>query len=409
MTRFHFTKPTFIFVTTFVMLASFVTSDTVAQESLSSMSGRVINPSGEPIAGVFLALASSRSETDAEGQFVLNNIPPRQAQLHILQFNLPKNSLRIRVIKFGKVSVYYHDPDPSDAVLLSIKPGTNLKNVEVITEYQLKIQGRIVFKNGEPLARAFLKINIDSIPLDWTKSFSASPSFATDAQGNFVYYAYSPGVYALSVNYRGLSAELEPFLLEEGKKLETQVLTLNGNSVDLSEPLPVEPKNKQRNVPDVKGMWIINPANGHVYKWIQCDDRTDAEIQAEKEDAHLVTITSEAEQIWLEAVFGTGPYWIGLSDEVEEGKWQWDTGERVTYTNWGAYEDGMRGIRSDTPALLKFFGFKDEDQRREEEMQDYAIMSARHWVNELGKWLPTYGHFSRHGKPDMAIIEKEGN
>ena len=30
----------------------------------------------------------------------------------------------------------------------------------------------------------------------------------------------------------------------------------------------------------------------------------DARVQAADEDAHLVTITSEAEQIWLEAIFG---------------------------------------------------------------------------------------------------------
>ncbi len=407
MTRFQFTNPTFIFLTTFLMLAFFVTSDTIAQQSLSSISGRVINPSGEPIAGVTLALASSRSETDAEGQFVLNNIPPRQVQLHQLQFDLPKNTFRIRAIKFRKVSVYYHDPDPQDTVTFAIKPGTHIKNVEVITEYQLKIQGRVVFKNGEPLANTLLKINIDSIPLDWAKSFSASLSFTTDAQGKFVYYAYSPGVYALSVNYRGLSAELDPFLFEEGKKPEMQVLTLNGNSVDLSDPLPEEPENKQWNVPDVPGMWIINPANGHAYKRIKCNDRIEAQIQAKKEEAHLVTITSGTEQIWLEAVFGTGPYWIGLTDIVEEGKWQWDTGERLTYTNWGANEDDLLGIRSDTPAFLKFFGFKDHIEHHEEEMHDYAIMSGRHWGNELGKWLPAHTRGARHGRTWMAIIEKE--
>ena len=390
------------------MLAFFVNSDIGAQESLSSIAGRVINPKGVPITGVTLSLASSRSQTDAEGRFAFKNIPSRQVQIHILRFDLKDDAYRIRTIKFGKVSVYYHDPDPSDAVIFAIKPGTHIKNVEVIIEYQFKIHGRIVFKNGEPLANTSLKINIDNLPLDWAESFSFRRSFTTDAQGKFVYSAYSPGVYALSINYRGLSAELEPFLLEVGEQSETQVLTLKGNSVDLSEPLPEELENNQRNSPDVKSMWIINPANGHAYKRIKCNDRIDAQIQAEKEDAHLVTITSEAEQIWLEAVFSTGPYWIGLTDMAKEGKWQWDTGERVTYTNWKEEEDEPLDLISDTPAFLKFFGVKDRGFRHEEEIQDYAIMSGRNWENEIGKWQSAGKHGARHvGRIWMAIIEKD--
>ncbi|MCE2401665.1 hypothetical protein J4G08_12380 [Candidatus Poribacteria bacterium] len=415
MTRFHLTNPSFIFLTIFVVLIFVVPYSIVAQESLSSLSGRVVNSKGEPIAGVTLSLASSRAKTDSEGRFVLNKIPSRQVQLILLQYNKYDPSYRIRAIKFGKVSIYYHDPDPRDAVVISIKPGTNINDVEVIMEYQLKIHCRIVFKNGEPLANTYLRIKVDVLPLNATRSYSFNlPFTTTDAQGNFVYSVYSPGVYALSVNYRELSAELDPFLFEEGKQPETQVLTLNGNFEDLSEPKPDELKQKEvyrpRNVPEVSGMWIINPANGHAYKRILCDDRFKAQTQAKKEDAHLVTITSEAEQIWLEAVFGSGPYWIGLTDIAEEGKWRWDTGEPVTYTNWGVYEDDPIKLRDDTPAFLKFFGFKDESLRHEEEMQDYAIMSSRKWENEIGKWRTADSRVAhRVGRIWMAIIEKEGN
>ncbi len=412
MVRFHFTNPSFIFLIIFVELIFVVPNSIVAQEHLSSLSGRVINPKGEPIAGVTLSLASSRSKTDSEGRFVLNNMPSRQVQLYILQINLKDDKYRIRAIKFGKASIYYHGSGQRDAVLFAIKPKTNLTDVEVITEYQLKIQSRIVFKNGEPLANTLLKINIDGLPLDRERAFSSSRSFTTDARGAFMHPIYSPGVYTISVNYRGLSAELEPFLFKDGKLPATQVLTLNGNSTDLSEPTPEEIKQKEeyrpRNVPEVSGMWIINPANGHAYKRILCDDRFDAQDQAEKEEAHLVTITSAEEQIWIEAVFGSGPYWIGLTDVVKEGKWLWDTGEPVTYTNWGVYEDDPLGIRSDTPAFLKFFGFKDDRQRHEEERQDFAIMSWRNWENEVGKWQPadTRG-VRRGGRTWMAILEKD--
>ncbi len=413
MTRFHFTNPSFIFLTIFVVMVFCIISDIVAQEPLSSISGRVINPNGEPIADVPVEIAMSRSTTDSEGRFVLNKIPSRQVQLILLQYNKYDPSYRIRAIKFGKMSIYYHDPDPQDAVVISIKPGMNIKNVEIITEYQLEIPGRIVFKDGQPLANTLLKINLDGLPLDWERGFSSNRSFTTDEQGNFVHSVYSPGVYALSVNYRGLSAELAPFLFEEGKQPETQVLTLNGNFEDLADPTPEELEKQRHRPPDVSdvlGMWIINPANGHSYKGIKCDDRFEAQIQAEKEGAHLVTITSEAEQIWLEAVFGTGPYWIGLTDIVEEGKWRWDTGERLTYTNWGTYEEDLLGIRSDTPAFLKFFGFKNDRERHEEEIRDYVIMSGGNWGHEIGEWLPADTRGARHGdRTWMAIIEKEGN
>lgn len=413
MTRLHSIKSCFLFLTILVLFAFFGTDNIVADQHLSSLSGRVINPKGEPIAGVTLALASSRSKTDSEGRFVLNNIPSRQIQLYILQFNLKDEKYRIRSIKFGKAFIYYHDPDPGDAILFSIKPGTNITDVEIITEYQLKILGRIVFKNGEPLANTSLSIRVDGLRLDREHSFSFKKPLQTDAQGNFVHFVYSAGVYALSVDYRGLSAELDPFLFEEGKQPETQVLTLNGNFEDLADPAPEEIKQAEEyrphNVPEVSGMWIINPANRHAYKRILCDDRFDAQDQAEKEGAHLVTITSEEEQIWLEAVFGTGPYWIGLTDVVKEGKWLWDTGEPVTYTNWGANEDDPLNLNGDIPAFLKFFGVKDERQRHEEDGQDFAIMSLRNWwENEIGKWHPADTRGARRsGRTWMAIIEKE--
>ena len=157
-------------------------------------------------------------------------------------------------------------------------------------------------------------------------------------------------------------------------------------------------------------MWIINPANEHVYKWIECKNRNDAQVQAAEQGAHLVTITSEEEQIWLEAVFGTGPYWIGISDAAIEGKWVWETGEPVTYTNWKKYEDDQLHLISEPSDFLKPFGLKDKDQRRNEEMEDYAIMSDRNWEEEIGKWQTADSTGARRSrKPWMAILEKEGD
>ena len=289
----------------------------------------------------------------------------------------------------------------------------DIKDVEVILERQLIVRGRIVFKNGGPFANTSLKIKIDQLDLDGTDGYGFNRSFRTDANGNFVYATYTPGIYILSVNHRGLSAASEPFIIEAAKPHETVVLTLNGNAPDLSVSPPEAPEKQRRyyplNIAYVPGVWIINPANGNAYKWIDCEDREDAQAQAVIEEAHLVTITSEAEQIWLEAVFGYGPYWIGLTDVAKEGEWQWETGEPVIYTNWKK-DDEDDWFIDERPAFLKFLGVKGEDQFREEDERDleedekdFVIISDWGWDEEIGKWQTAHPKTAR-----MAILEKDG-
>ena len=244
--------------------------------------------------------------------------------------------------------------------------------------------------------------------LDGTGGYLFSRSFQTDTDGNFVWVVDVPGIYSLSINHRGLSAAPEPFIIEVGKPHERVVLTLNGNATDLSESPSEAPKKQHRyrppHISDVPGVWIINPTNGHAYKWITCDDREDAQVQAAAEEAHLVTITNEPEQIWLEAVFGAGPYWIGLTDVLKEGEWQWDTGEPVTYTHWKDDEDDDRFLH-EPPPFLKFLGVKNEDRFREEDNagKDYVIISDLAWDGEIGKWKKVDRQAAR-----MAILEKDG-
>ena len=76
--------------------------------------------------------------------------------------------------------------------------------------------------------------------------------------------------------------------------------------------------------------------NGKLIK--ECDDLPDtieeAVIELEENDfiqQSLYSMTSE------EAV------WIGLTDEYEEGNWEWVTGEDVSYTNWAEGEPNNNG------------------------------------------------------------------
>ena len=415
MAGFCFLQHTFTLLTVLIVLSFVCVSYIAAEAEYATLSGRVITAEGEPVVGASIMLQMSTAETDSEGQFSFTEIAPSQTRLSILRNPMSKSdpsqpsNTKVRTIKFGNVVVYpqfLHDS--SRSATFAIGPGADIKNVEVILERQLIVRGRVVFKDGGPFADTILKIKIDQLDLDGTDGYGFNRSFRTDADGNFVYATYTPGIYILSANHRGLSAASEPFIIEAAKSHETVVLTLNGNAPDFSLSPPEAPK-KQRlyhpaYISDAPGMWVINPANGHAYKWIECTDREDAQIQAALEEAHLVTITSEAEQIWLEAVFRLGPYWIGLTDVVKEGEWQWETGEPVTYTNWKVDDEDDWSV-VEPPAFVKFLGFKDEDRFREEDdMKDYVIMSDSAWDGEIGEWQT-----ADHPKvARMAILERDG-
>jgi hypothetical protein len=66
---------------------------------------------------------------------------------------------------------------------------------------------------------------------------------------------------------------------------------------------------------------------------------------------HLVTITSSGENSFIHDLAGSNIVWIGFTDEVTEGVWQWVTGESVVYTNWAASEPNDYGSGEDYAEL----------------------------------------------------------
>ena len=90
---------------------------------------------------------------------------------------------------------------------------------------------------------------------------------------------------------------------------------------------------------------VNNPANGHHYEFIQASGLswTDAKNAAEAAEflgvnGHLVTITSAEENAFVDALVPSIRAWIGLTDAVTEGTFEWVTGEPVIYTNFGPGE-----------------------------------------------------------------------
>lgn len=96
-------------------------------------------------------------------------------------------------------------------------------------------------------------------------------------------------------------------------------------------------------VPGLRAQTVFNPATGHLYTL----STTATTIQAARAAAlaaggYLVAINDAAENAFLQANF-IGRRWIGLSDEITEGTFLWDSGEPFVYTNWCAGEPNNAG------------------------------------------------------------------
>lgn len=342
--------------------------------------------------------------------------PPELMRLGTLE-----SDKQILSIQIGKVTFFYsdemHGPAFFRGLTFGLKSGVIHENVKITVKSRLRIHAQIVYADGTPLANANGQLSMrygeESNP---SSGGTHGTSFFTDADGYFTQYRDDPGFYTLSVKYNRLSGGAAPFLLKDGLAPKDLVITLDGNPPEVEQPTdrkvgvggPIEkakvpagagnvvveevevpPKvNARAVVPPqppkpAKNVWVINPANGHAYKKIQCSDWHDAQQKAIEEGAHLVSINDENEQHWLQAIFKGHSFWIGLTDLEKEGTWQWDSGEPVTYTNWAT-----QPIFSDT--------LPDTEK-------DYVVMTFRD-----GEWVAIglESHFRRMTRE--AIIEKDG-
>lgn len=408
--------------------------------------GGFLNPFQRPpegMEGPGMPRMTVKAETDADGTFTVANIRPGLVQLNaasgamfeafekidpekirqgeqippeLMRFERLEPDKKILSIQIGKVTFLYnserHIPSFMRGLTFELKSGVSLENVKITVEQRLQIRAQIVYADGTPVANAHGNLSMQHGEEDNPRSGGThSTNFFTDADGNFTQYRDEPGFYTLSIKYNGLAGGAGPFLLKDGVAPENLVITLDGNPSDVERPIDprfggagkipagagnvvvedaeIPPKVTPRAVQlpqrpkQPKSVWVINPANGHAYKKIQCRDWHEAQQQAIEEGAHLVSINDEAEQHWLQIIFRSHSTWIGLTDVTKEGEWQWDSGEPVTYTNWATHPI-----------------FPDEQPETE---KDYVVMTFRD-----GEWMSVgpKSHFWRSTRE--AIIEKDG-
>ena len=381
------------------------------QSAATTFSGRVIDEAGHPIAGITIVLVpvqdgngawfpievdgreghddpiAFQAETDSEGRFVITDAIAGPVLLGLFPYYKPE--AQILKVQIGEMYLYSGGNGVGGGTVLALEPGEYIENVEITVQQFLQLRGKVLKTDGNPLANAQrVKFRVRRLSLDAELDSSTSWTTETDAEGNFVQYipAYvdGPMFYFMSITCGDGSAQLDPIVVKPEDLMHEAVFMFE-------DPLiPDVP----RNVPgrfhagvsaraggglDTKGVWVVNPENGHAYKKIRFSGTENAISQAAKEGAYLVAINDAAEQQWLERVFSPMRTLIGLSDIEEEGQWQWHSGEPVTYTNWAKYEP------------------QDTDKGDE----DYVILMGDKWM-DIGPGDVRWGFIQ------SALLEKEG-
>ena len=377
----HFRRFRVVVLVSIVALTLLFSSDGIAQEGKSSLSGRVVDTKGKPVAGLELGIKPveitkprdivprtpfaswSRVITDKEGRFSFHNIDAGSSQFvmfpeHGSDFEII--SAEIGDLTFYSTAFLQNFPTWFGKLTFTIEPGTHLENVMVnVKPPRMRIRGRILLKDGTPLANTDVSLTVRRRQRDTTlfilpsggSAGSSGRGVRTDAEGYFVsYYPDETSEYSVIVKYEGASAKSRWFRLKEGQRYDKLVLVLK----DLEE-------HRLRRSERVKArlsVWVVNPDNSHAYKRIKCDSWEDAKAKAKAENAYLVAVNDEAEQKWLEALYPEKAFfWIGLRVPEKGAAWQWDNGEPFNYANWVASQESDNvsiGAR-EIPIAMEFF------------------------------------------------------
>ena len=339
------------------MLSTLTSLPTVAQEG-ASVSGRVVDESGDPVVGISIAIqpykvmGNRRQEglvplwerqTDSEGRFSIWPIAAAESVRFVIKGE--QRETNILSIKLGELTLYPNNHlHPSfNKIRLSLEAGTEIKDAVITVKMDVRpqVRARVVLADGTPVINAQIHTQLLRRTLDGSGSGSSGGGEQTDAEGYFVAdlrVDNSPQFYVLGIEHQGFFAKTPPFILHEGQLQVHFLLTLNDDPIPLDERTPRRISKALVAFLNPPTVWVVNPVNGHAYKRIQCHSIIDAMTQATAENAYIVSINDNVENEWLQSVFGRDRFWIGLNDVTEEGQWVWHSGEPVTYTNWGEHE-----------------------------------------------------------------------
>ena len=213
----------------------------------ASFSGRVVDETGNPVAGLALVIipcdvddddtdiAVYDEETNDTGHFSITGIYPGKSHFMLIreyEGGLPlEPEYQLLSFKIGVLAYYPKDLSPESCTqdTFFIAPDARIENVEVIVQLRMRIRAKIVFADGTPLANKEFDINIRTFDLHSGNVVGGiQGSSQTDAQGYFVQYVdrNSATGYRVSVEYNGLCATSAEFVLRVGERREDLILKL---------------------------------------------------------------------------------------------------------------------------------------------------------------------------------------
>ena len=211
-------------------------------------SGRVVDEKGAPVEGLLLAIlpediggpetpASHEAlvaQTGKRGHFSITDIRPGAWRLFLrsrLGSIAPESDYGILSIKIGEISIqpdkHLHTLSAFYPTSFSLTPGVHVQDVKVTVQRRMQVRAKVIFNDGTPLTNEDVKIKIETRNLDGHGSGGASGSVRTDSRGHFERYVNRIGFYTVSVEYDGVSAMSEEFLLRAGERREDLVLTFD--------------------------------------------------------------------------------------------------------------------------------------------------------------------------------------
>ena len=143
----------------------------------------------------------------------------------------------------------------------------------------------------------------------------------------------------------------------------------NGDGIRNGEEIKVE---ANRTVPGG-----ATEFNGHYYKMFdQGYIWDDVEAFCESWGGHLLTVTSEEEQKFIEGLLEDGTkkcYWLGANDVREEGTFEWVTGEPWEYENWAGGEPNNGGLEDWAEIVtLRQYGWNDGEREGDPNASGYS-------------------------------------
>ena len=234
-----------------------LTASSGAEEATNTFSGRIVDVKGHPVGGLTLVTRPTKlinghaitsmgdvtipfsdfDKSDDAGYFFIANVKPGPSQLEALP-PMPgesRQSYEIVSMKIGVTTFYPTVPVHNKGLKFAIEPGARLEDVVVTVRPRMRYRGKVVFKDGAPLANATVQLDEESTYKHGkhTAGTRVLPDYPTqtDANGYFVRYVDEPDFeiasYTVSVKFQGLAATAE-FRLKSGEQRENLVFALEG-------------------------------------------------------------------------------------------------------------------------------------------------------------------------------------